>query len=501
MNANYPALIVLSPLLAAFLVAALDWVDRRWCYPVALIGLGGAVYSSGHLFFQVMRSGTIAYQLGGWAPPMGIELRIDFLNVLILILVSLVALVNMVASKKSIHKELPIKEGTFCTIYLLFVTGLLGVLVTGDLFNLYVLLEITSLASYALLAMGNPDRAPLASLNYVYLGVIGASFYLLGVGYLYIMTGSLNMLDVASLLPQILGTTAVSVAFIFCLVGVWIKMGLFPLHTWLPNAYSYAPVAANRIIAPLMTKVMVYVMIRLMLTVFGFHYVFEQLDVQNWIVHLSSVAIIAGALMALAQTDLRKMLAYIIVCEIGYMVGGAWVGNVQGMVGAVLHIINDGLMTFALFLVLGNIIYVKGKTTIADLNGIFTDMPWTMAGFVLAGVSIIGVPPTCGFFSKWYLLLGGIQAGSWFFVVALIVSSLISAILVFRVVETAFFSSSPESHGHHGGHAGHEAVLQEAPVTMLASLWLVGAGLIAVGIWSGSIVQQVILPFVQQGMS
>jgi multicomponent Na+:H+ antiporter subunit D len=260
-------------------------------------------------------------------------------------------------------------------------------------------------------------------------------------------------------------------------------------------------VAANRIIAPLMTKVMVYVMIRLMLTVFGFHYVFEQLDVQNWIVHLSSVAIIAGALMALAQTDLRKMLAYIIVCEIGYMVGGAWVGNVQGMVGAVLHIINDGLMTFALFLVLGNIIYVKGKTTIADLNGIFTDMPWTMAGFVLAGVSIIGVPPTCGFFSKWYLLLGGIQAGSWFFVVALIVSSLISAILVFRVVETAFFSSSPESHGHHGGHAGHEAVLQEAPVTMLASLWLVGAGLIAVGIWSGSIVQQVILPFVQQGMS
>lgn len=498
MNANYPVLIVLAPLLASFIVAALIWVDRRLCYPVTLLGLAGSVFCSWQLLIQVLKSGTIAYHLGGWPPPMGIELRIDLLNILILVLVALVALVNMVASKKSIHEELPIKEGAFCAVYLLFVTGLFGVLVTADLFNLYVLLEITSLASYALLAMGNPDRAPWASLNYVFLGVIGASFYLLGVGYLYIMTGSLNMLDVASILPQVGDSSAIAVGFVFCLVGVWIKMGLFPLHMWLPNAYSYAPISASRVIAPLMTKVMVYVMIRLMFSVFGFEYILEDLHIQDWVVGLASAAIIAGALMALAQKDFKKMLAYIIVCEIGYMVGGAWLGNEQGMIGAILHIVNDGLMTFALFLVLGNIVYAHKKTQIADLDGIFASMPWTMAGFVLAGVSIIGVPPTCGFFSKWYLLLGGMQAGYSLFVVALIVSSLISAVLVFRVIETGFIPSAENGHDHH---SGHETALQEAPVSMLASLGLVGASLIAVGIWSGEIVQRVIVPFVQQGMN
>ena len=309
------------------------------------------------------------------------------------------------------------------------------------------------------------------------------------------MTGSLNMADVHSLLPPLMHSSTIVVAFVFCLIGVWIKMALFPLHVWLPNAYTYAPVSASRIIAPLMTKVMIYVMIRIMLSVFGYEYVFETLQLQNFVLLLASIAVIAGAVMALAQHDLKKMLAYIIVCEVGYMVGGAWLGNVQGMTGAVLHIVNDALMTFALFLVLGNIMYIHKKTDFADLQGTFSSMPWTMAGFVLAGVSIIGVPPTCGFFSKWYLILGGIEAGAWIFVAALILSSLASAVLVFRVVEIGFFPAGPEEDNH------HQTAVNEAPFSMLAPLGIVGVGLIAVGLWSGFFVRQVILPFVQQGMS
>ncbi|MDZ7760389.1 MAG: proton-conducting transporter membrane subunit [Desulfovermiculus sp.] len=498
MSANYPALLILFPLLASFVVAALFWVDRRLCYPVTVIGLVGAMYAAGQLMIQVLQNGPVSYWFGGWPPPMGIELYIDRLNILVLVVISFVSLVNIVASKRSMHAELGTKDTIFYVIYLLFVTGVLGVTATADLFNLYVLIEISSLASYGMLAMGHRDRAPWASLNYVFLGVIGASFYLLGVGYLYIMTGSLNMSDVHSLLPPIMQSSAVTVAFVFCLIGVWIKMALFPLHGWLPNAYTYAPVSATRVIAPLMTKVMIYVMIRIMLSVFGVEYVFEQINLQNWIVLLASVAVLAGAGLALAQDDLKKMLVYIIVCEVGYMVGGAWLGNMHGMTGAILHIINDALMTFALFLVLGNIVFMNKKTTYQDLQGLFGSMPWTMAGFVLAGVSIIGVPPTCGFFSKWYLLLGGIEAGAWSFVFALVVSSLISAVLVFRVVEIGFFPS-PEA--EQDGHAQGAVTFNEAPVSMLGSLGLVGVGLIAVGLWSGFLVQRVIVPFVQQGMS
>lgn len=499
MSAHYPALLILFPLLASFINAAFIWVDRRLCFPVAVFGLAGSLYCAGQLLVQVLAVGQVSYRFGGWAPPMGIELVIDQLNILVLVIISAVALINIIASKRSIHAELGIKDATFYVIYLLFVTGILGVTATADLFNLYVLIEISSLASYGLLAMGNQDRAPWASLNYVFLGVIGASFYLLGVGYLYIMTGSLNMGDVQGLLPPIMHSPAITVAFVFCLIGVWIKMALFPLHGWLPNAYTYAPVSASRVIAPLMTKVMIYVMIRIMLSVFGYDYVFEQLHLQKWVVLLASAAILAGAFMALAQQDLKKMLAYIIVCEVGYMVGGAWLGNAQGMTGAVLHIINDALMTFALFLVLGNILYMQRKVSFQDMQGLFSAMPWTMAGFILAGVSIIGVPPTCGFFSKWYLLLGGIQAGAWIFVAALVLSSLVSAVLVFRVVESGFF---PSEQGEHAGHAHHEpSVFNEAPVSMLGSLGLVGAGLIGIGLWSGILVQKVILPFVHQGMN
>ncbi len=258
-------------------------------------------------------------------------------------------------------------------------------------------------------------RGPIASLNYIFIGVIGASFYLLGVGYLYMMTGSLNMGDVANIIKHLHQSQAIFVAFIFCIVGVWIKMALFPLHIWLPNAYTYAPTTSSRLISPLMTKVMVYVMIRLMFTVFGYDYLFRTLTLSNEVVLLASIAIIFGALMALSQRDLKKMLTYIIVSEIGYMVGGAWIGNKAALTGAILHIINDAFMTFALFIAAGNFAWRIKELSVDNLKEIFQTMPWTSAGFVIAGMSIIGIPPTCGFFSKWYLLIGAMEARQYFF--------------------------------------------------------------------------------------
>ena len=484
METLYPALTVITPLIFAFVVGIVSWINKKICFWLALLSLIVAFISSLKILFYIITTSSIVqYKLGGWPPPIGIEYRIDWLNGLILPIISFVALLNLIASKRFMEKEFKEKESFFYILYLLFTTGLLGVVITGDLFNLYVLLEITSLTAYSMIAMGGTGRSYLASLNYLFLGVIGASFYLLGVGYVYIKTGSLNMVDVFRILPHIYNSETVLVGFIFCMVGVWIKMGLFPLHTWLPNAYTFSPISVSRIIAPLMTKVMIYVMIRVMFSVFGRWYVLGRLyGVNEFVVLLASCAIIVGGILALSQRDIRKVLCYIIVSEIGYMVGGAWLGNPNGLIGAILHILNDMLMTFCLFLAFGNVFYTRKKTKIEDLKGLFGEMPYTSAGLVLVGLSIIGIPPTCGFFSKWYLILGALQAKDHFFAVSLILSSLINVILFFRFFEIGLFSKA--------------SYKKEAPVSMIVPLFIVSLMLIVVGICSGSIVNKIINEFV-----
>nr|HDN00267.1 monovalent cation/H+ antiporter subunit D family protein [Deltaproteobacteria bacterium] len=249
MSEQYPALLVVVPLLSAFFISIAGWINKRWCFPIAVAALSVSVWSSFGLLFRVLNEGVIVYKLGGWSPPMGIAYYIDYLNGLVLPVVSTVALLNLISSKRIVDQQFPDKTGPFYTLYVLMVTGLLGIVVTGDAFNLYVLLEIAALTGYGLLAMGE-ERAPLATLNYLYMGTIGACFYLLGVGYLYIVTGSLNMVDIARLLPPIYQSKAVLAAFIICMVGVWLKMAFFPLHAWLPNAYTYANSAASSLIAP-----------------------------------------------------------------------------------------------------------------------------------------------------------------------------------------------------------------------------------------------------------
>jgi multicomponent Na+:H+ antiporter subunit D len=367
------------------------------------------------------------------------------------------------------------------------VTGLLGIVVTGDCFNLYVLLEIASLTGYGLLAMGG-GRGPLAALNYLYMGTIGACFYLLGIGYLYIVTGSLNMVDIAGILPSLYQSKAVLTAFIICMVGVWLKMAFFPLHAWLPNAYTYAPSASSSLIAPLMTKVMIYVMIRLILTVFTPQFSFTILAVNESIVWLAVIAIVMGAVLALAERNLKKMLTYIIIAEVGYMVGGAWLGNRAGMTGAILHIVNDALMTLCVFLVVGNIVYKIKGYAFDDLKGLFRKMPFTMGAFVVGALSIIGVPPTCGFFSKWYLISGGIAAGHYGFVAALLFSSLVNVVLFFRIIELGYFEPFSDHHGHNH----HPEPIDEAPLSMLVPLIIVAAGLVVVGMYTGDIVTRII---------
>jgi len=490
-----PALIVAIPLLSAFAVNICGWFNKRASFPIALLAMAATFGATLIALFQVMDTGPISYRLGGWPPPIGIEYVIDHLNGLVLVTIAFVSLMAVLFSKLSVEKELPEKVPQFYTLFVLLVTGLLGMTVTGDAFNLYVLLEITALSGYALIAMGD-NRALVASFNYVILGTIGASFYLLGVGHLYIMTGSLNMADLFSLLPAIYASRAIFVAFLLILCGVWLKMAFFPLHTWLPNAYTFAPTAAGCLVAPLVTKVSVYIMIRLMLSVFSSGYVFDVLALSGPIVWLAVAAILFGSILALAQNNLKKMLTYLIVAEVGYMVGGFWLATGYGITGAILHIVNDALMTFCLFAFAGIVVYKTGGHNLSDLQGLYRKMPVTMAAFTITALSMIGVPPTAGFFSKWYLILGAIQAGSYHFMAALLFSSLVNAILFFRIIEIAYFEPKAD---HHAGDDA-ETVVSEAPFSMLLPLLVVAVGLIIIGLYSGTLVTTIIQHSVPAGL-
>ena len=489
-----PVLLVIIPLLSAFLINMVGLINRRYCFPVVVLAILGSFGASVLTLTQVLENGVISYRLGGWPPPFGIEYAVDHLNGLVLVTISFVSLLAALFSRESVKKELPEKIPQFYTLFVLLVTGLLGMTVTGDAFNLYVLLEISALTGYALIAMGD-NRALVASFNYVILGTIGASFYLLGVGHLYIMTGSLNMGNLLTILPGLYSLNAIFIALLLILVGTWIKMAFFPMHGWLPNAYTYAPSAAGCLVAPLVTKVSVYIMIRLMLSVFSPVYVYSIAGLSETIVWMAVIAIISGSILALAQTDLKKMLTYLIVAEVGYMVGGAWLASSTGLTGAILHIVNDALMTLCLFIFAGIVIYKKGGQQLQDLAGLYKKMPVTMAAFTVGALSMIGVPPTAGFFSKWYLILGAIDAGRYHFMAALLVSSLVNAILFFRIIEIAYFEPRVD---HHAGHA--ENIIDEAPFSMLLPLIIVALCLIVIGLYSGDIVTNIISHSVPAGL-
>jgi multicomponent Na+:H+ antiporter subunit D len=320
-------------------------------------------------------------------------------------------------------------------------------------------------------------------------GTVGACFYLLGVGYLYIVTGSLNMADLARLLPGQYHSQVVLIALAFFIVGVAIKMALFPLHVWLPDAYTYAPPAVNSLVAPLTTKVGAYVAIRIMYTIFTPSFTKDLVPAATLLSWVSASAILFGCILALAQSDLRRMLAYVLVAEVGYIVLGIGLANRNSLTGAILHIQNDALMMGSLFLVLGVLASKEGFRNIHEFQNIHKKMPITMAVFVVSALSVVGIPPTCGFFSKWYLLLGAIGERQWFFVFLLLASSLIHAILFFRVFETVYFSPPEEADQNSGAVVRS---MDEAPLSALIPMILLGLGILSLGLLSGKIISGII---------
>jgi len=464
---NLPALQVVVPLVSAPVCLLLRNPRHAWACALTVSWLVLAIAVM--LVQRVYDGGTLSYALGAWAMPWGIEYRVDMAGALMTLIIAAIGAVVMPYAWRSIQHELLRKHvSLFYTCYLLCLTGLLGIVVTGDVFNLFVFLEISSLSSYVLISLGSTRRALTAAYQYLVMGTIGATFILIGVGFLYMMTGTLNMMDLSQRLPEVADTRTIRVAFAFVTVGVSIKLALFPLHLWLPNAYTFAPSAVSAFIAATATKVGVYVLLRFFFTVFGIRFSFDAMHVGEILMLLAVAAILVASLVAIFQDNVKRMLAYSSVAQVGYIILGISLASVDGVSAGMLHLFNHAVIKGALFLAMGCIFLRLGSVELRDMHGLARKMPWTMAAFVVGGLSLVGIPLTAGFISKWYLVSAVLAEGYWPLAVLILVSSLLALMYIWRVVEAAYFFVP--------GAAMHK--VKEAPAIMLIPTWLlIGANL------------------------
>ncbi len=461
MLSQLPILQVILPLMAAPLCLIVREPRLVWLFSLltSALTLGISIL----LLQQVLHEGTLSYALGGWQPPWGIEYRIDPLNAFVLLLVSLLSFVVLLAAHTSITREIaPEKQTYFYMAFLLCMAGFLGIVATGDAFNVFVFLEISALATYTLIALGSDRRALWASYQYLIMGTIGATFILIGIGLMYMMTGTLNMHDLAQRLPAVAGTRTLFTAFAFFIVGVCLKLALFPLHLWLPNAYAYAPSIVSAFLAATATKVAIYLLLRFIFTVFGVEFSLNHLPLQTILMALGLAGVFMASIVAIYQQNMKRLFAYSSVAQIGYMILGFSFGSVTGLMATLLHLFNHALMKGALFLALAGIFYRLGSVDLDKMQGLAKRMPYSMAAIVIGGISLIGVPLTVGFVSKWYLVLAALESGWWPLALLVLAGSLLALVYVWRFVETVYFQPLSEANSQ----------VKEAPLGILLPTWL-----------------------------
>ena len=467
-----PILQILVPFVSAPLIVFIG--NRTIAWWITFLASLISLLISINLLLLVNDGSIISYHIGGWAPPIGIEYRVDALNAFVLVLIALISTIVAPYAYKSVGNEIPKEHHTlFYAAYLLCVTGLMGVVITGDVFNVFVFLEISSLASYVLISLGShrDKRALTSAFNYLIIGTIGATFFVIGIGLLYMVTGTLNMIDMAGLLEGKSSSSTVRSAFAFIIVGVGLKLAIYPLHIWLPKAYTFAPSFITAFLAATATKVAIYILLRFMFTIFRPSFL-EELNVLNFVIlPLSIAAMIIASLIAIFQKDFKGLLAYSSIAQVGYILLGISIMSESGLTAAIIHLFNHGITKVALFMVAGAYVIKRGGSLLTNLQGAGFTMPWTSAAAVVGCLSLIGVPGTAGFISKWILVEAAIENGKWPLAIVIIFSSLLAVVYCGRVIETLYFKNGDD-----------ETIVNESPLTMLISIWIASLACIYFGL-------------------
>lgn len=450
MAIHIPILIIISPLLAAFLVL----LTRKYKIILATTSIIASIVFISTLSSRILSGDKITYHLGGWQGPLGISLVIDglsfFFSSIVLGLGLLVIIYSIPERRYS---------RTYYFLLLISLSSMIGIIYTADIFNMYVFYELLSLVVYLLIAYNMKGMALRASFNYLIMGGVGLSFFLLGIGFLYAMTGTLDVYHIAEQLPAAFNssTRMVIMSFVLIATGMGIKIAVFPLHGWLPDAHSMAPSPVSALLSGVTVKIGIYCLIRMIYSVFSTETFSIISSSHTILIVLGVVTLLFGASMALVQTDLKRLLAYSTINQIGIIFIGLGIGTELGLTGALFHVLNHAIMKGTLFFCAGIMIAEAGTRDVQGLKGYGRQQPAITFAFIIASLGMIGIPSTNGFVSKWLICLAAVEAGHAVLAVIILMASAVTAVYYFRVIQI-LFSGPPKQNPvliHEGGQMIH----------------------------------------------
>ena len=431
---HLPVLQVVLPLLLAPVIVIFG--NRQLARGIMLLAAVLMFWITLALFQQISLAEDIRYQLGGWAAPWGIEYRVDYLTIFVLLTINLV---NLLASVFSLGRKDDnlgeIGRAGFYAAWLLCIAGFNGMVITNDAFNVFVFLEISSLSTYVLISCGRDPKALLASYRYLVMGAVGATFILLSIGLLYMQTGTLNISDLAARIAEQGSNKTIVMALAFFMIGIGIKCAIFPLHDWLPNAYSFSPNSVTVLLSGTATKVGLYVLLRFFHDLFSVQYALEQMPLDVILIVCAIFGMLVAPVLALRESNLKRMFAWSSVAQISYIVMAIALGTQKGVSAALLHLFNHSIVKAAIFMAVGILIARTGTARIKHLGGVAHSHRLACYTMLFGGLALIGLPGTAGFVSKWVLVSAVVDKGWWWLAVPVLAGSITSAAYIWRIVE------------------------------------------------------------------
>jgi multicomponent Na+:H+ antiporter subunit D len=431
--------LLILPLVVPLVTAAIALLLRRSRLAQRVLGVAGAagLLAAGvALFVAVYREGILAAQMGDWPAPFGITLVADLFSAMMVVVAGIIGLGVAIYSVASIDARRE-AYGYYSLLHLLLM-GVCGAFLTGDIFNLYVWFEVMLIASFVLLALGGERAQTEGAIKYVTLNLISSAFFLAAVGIIYGLAGTLNMADLSVRLGDVSPGIVTTVAMLL-MVAFGIKAAAFPLFFWLPASYHTPPVAVSAVFAGLLTKVGVYALIR----VFTLLFVQDVDYTHNLILIAAGLTMVTGVLGAVAQNEFRRLLAFHIVSQIGYMLMGLGLYTTLGLAGAMYYVIHNIFAKTNLFLVAGVVRFMRGTYDLKQLGGMLESFPLLAGLFLISALSLAGIPPLSGFFGKLALVRAGIEAESYVIVAVALAVSLLTLYSMTKIWNEAFWKQAP----------------------------------------------------------
>jgi len=471
---------VIIPLGAAFLISLLGKKIKILSDLLANLGTLGLLIFSLYSVPVALAHKILVYKIGGWMPPIGICMVLDGLTSFMLVTVNLVSFLVTVYSINYMEKYTD--KYRFYTLFMLMLAGMNGIIVTGDLFNLFVFLEIASIASYALVAFGTEAEELEASFKYAVMGSVASSFILLGIALLYSYTSTLNMADIAFVLSSKPNSAIIAFITVLFLAGFALKAALVPFHAWLADAHPSAPASISAMLSGVLIKVLgVYALIRIFFSLIGINN-----TILSILMFLGGLSMLAAVILALAQWDFKRLLAYHSISQIGYVILGIGLGTPLGILGGLFHLFNHSIFKSLLFLNSGAVVYSLGTRDLQKMGGLREKMPVTGNTSLVASMSIAGIPPFNGFFSKFIIILACIQAGRFGYAFCAVIGSILTLASFMKVQKYAFFGKLNQNLQH----------IKEVPWAMRLSM----IALAVICVVSGLLIVPKFSPFLQSAV-